>query len=317
MSKADALAQKFGGNIGQSLGVRTRPEPLPMPNDTIPMSTAETGRKRLRTAGVMEVMQIIADPDQPRKDFDQERLEELAGSIKKFGILQPITIRWDASLSKHIIVAGERRFRAAQLAGLTEVPAIFSEDGSLPESEILIRQLTENIQREQLSPMECAHAFKKMQVEDGFTAAQIAEQLFISKGLVSQRLKLLDLPEDIQAKVEDGTLSGHSGYKLSQLADATEQREVANRIEMENLGRKEIDSVVNERQSAKPKATGKAKPAAKAGRPTTMKSFKVEGVAVTLKFAKKVVTNEDVIKTLNALVATLSVSKKTADTKAA
>lgn len=139
----------------------------------------------------LKLEELKVDPNQPRKHFDKEALDELAKSIKELGVLQPIIFRVDTE-GNHIIVAGERRFRAAGMAGLKEIPAVYTDGNSM---EIA---LVENIIREDLTPVEEAEALLVMQEEHGYTHEQIAKVLGKSRVTVSEILSINKLPEEIK-----------------------------------------------------------------------------------------------------------------------
>ncbi len=143
---------------------------------------------------------------QPRKNFDQEKLAELADSIKMHGVIQPLILNKKAD--RYVIIAGERRYRAARLAGLTKVPAIIKD---MDAGDVLQVSLIENIQREDLNPMEEAHAISMLMKEYDFTQEKVAEGIGRSRSAVANILRLLTLPEPVSMLVENGELSaGHA-----------------------------------------------------------------------------------------------------------
>src|SRR5262245_11248422 len=146
MSKSEQILRQMGGNLAESIGVRNGPSRpiLPRPAEAVAGASPKDGFTRNRAAGEMLLENIVPDPDQPRKEFDPAAIERLAESIKAKGLLQPLRVRWDHALGKHVILVGERRYRAARLAGLTSVPCIFVEAEQLTEAEILEEQLIEN-----------------------------------------------------------------------------------------------------------------------------------------------------------------------------
>lgn len=151
---------------------------------------------------------------QPRRNFDPERLAELAQSIKEHGLTQPIVVSWDPQNQSYEIIAGERRLKAAQLAGLSEIEAVVRPP--LPDQQRLALSIVENIQREDLNAMEAAHAYRVLTKEFGISQTDLAQFLGKSKPAVSNTLRLLDLPEDIQKAVELGEISeGHARALLS------------------------------------------------------------------------------------------------------
>ncbi len=155
----------------------------------------------------LRVSQIDPTPGQPRRIFDQEALAQLADSIGAHGVLQPILVR-EVALDRYRIVAGERRWRAAKLAGLSEVPVIIVDMSEREAAEVA---LIENIQREDLNPMEEALGYDTLKKEYGLTQEEIAARVGKSRSAIANTMRLLDLPESVRALVEAGTLSaGHA-----------------------------------------------------------------------------------------------------------
>ena len=148
------------------------------------------GGTHRRDAGDMEVVNIIPDPSQPRKEFDAESIERLARSMKDHGQLQAIRVRWSGELGKWIVLAGERRFRAAVQAGLPTIQCIFVE-GELTEADILEEQLVENCLREDLKPIEQAHAFQTLMQAKEWTAKELAGHIHLHPSSVTQALRCL------------------------------------------------------------------------------------------------------------------------------
>jgi ParB family chromosome partitioning protein len=244
----------------------------------------------------MEIERIIPDPDQPRKYFSEESLEQLAASLKKTGQLQPIRVRWSEQNAKWVIISGERRFRAALLAGLKTVSCLFS-DKPLTESEIRQESLIENLLREDLRPIEAANGYQQLIELNGWTMQQVADALNISKGAVSKALSLLKLPEDIQEQVEQGTISPSSGYEVSRLKDEAAQRELASRIVSEGLKRDEAGVAVGKTVRPRQKALEKT--------PTTVKVLNVSGARLSITLQKKTVRTSDIIRVLEEALAQL------------
>lgn len=174
----------------------------------VPNSLPE--RDKLRTimpkafpgARFIPIIDIHPDPNQPRKYINHDKLEELAASIKTRGVIQPLIIRPDG-YSKYTIVAGERRFRAATIAALAEIPCIIT---NFTDQEALICQIIENVQREDLTPIEEANCFKKL-TEGRLTQSEIASLVGKSQPYISQSLKILELPKDILKEAQDLDIS--------------------------------------------------------------------------------------------------------------
>jgi ParB family chromosome partitioning protein len=296
-SRADKLAERLAGNMNESLGVRlATPESQGVAARAIPTVSPEDGRTRDRQAGHMEIDRIIPDPDQPRKFFSDESLAQLAESLKKTGQLQPIRVRWSAEHAKWVIISGERRYRAATLAGLKTVSCVFSER-PLTESEIRQESLIENLLREDLRPIEAANGYRQLMELNDWTIQQVAEALNITKGTVSKALSLLKLPEDIQDQVEQGSISPSSGYEVSRLKDEASQRELANRIVNEGLRRDEAGEAVGKTARPREKVAEK--------RLTTTKVFNVSGARLSITWQKKTIRTKDIMQVLEEALAQL------------
>lgn len=149
------------------------------------------------------VSAIEADPHQPRRSFDEEKLQELAESIKLYGVLSPILVRAGALPGRYTIISGERRYRASQLAGLAAIPAIVSQ-GEGEDSRTLAIQLVENLQRDDLSPLERAQAIGALRDGHSLSIREIAEKLSISKSAVQRSLEILSLPDDLLNALREG-----------------------------------------------------------------------------------------------------------------
>ncbi|MDQ2623322.1 MAG: ParB/RepB/Spo0J family partition protein [Actinomycetota bacterium] len=304
MSRAEKLASRLAGNMKESLGVRLAvPEGRDAVDSTpggIPSVSPEDGRTRDRLAGHMEIDRIIPDPDQPRKFFSEESISQLSASLQRTGQLQPIRVRWSEEHGKWIIISGERRYRAAMLAGLKTISCSFT-DKPLTESEIRQESLIENLLREDLRPIEAANGYQQLMDLNGWSMQQVAEALNVSKGAVSKALSLLKLPEDVQEQVEQGVISPSSGYEVSRLKDERSQRELAARIVSEGLKRDEAGTAVG--KTARPKA--KKGGGAKVGeaKPTTTKTFTVADAKLTITWPRRAVETRDVVLVLEELLA--------------
>lgn len=170
----------------------------------------------------LPVDSVRPNPHQPRRHFDQEALEELAESVRAHGVVQPIVVV--PADGGYVLVAGERRWRAARLAGLAEVPALVRDLDPRAMTEVA---LVENLQREDLTPIEEAHAYQALQEEFGLTQEEIARRVGKSRSQVANTLRLLTLDPEVQAMVDAGDLSfGHAKVLLS-VAAAAEQRRLA------------------------------------------------------------------------------------------
>lgn len=197
---------------------------------------------------------IVPNPDQPRTDFDEESLEELAASIRELGIVQPLTLRL-ADDGTHQIIAGERRWRAARMAGLTSVPAYVR---TASDSEITEMALIENIQRQDLNAVEVALAFKKLIDVYHLTQERLSERLGKKRSSVTNHLRLLKLPAEIQLGLRDRKLDmGHARALLS-VDDPVRQLKLYERILREGLSVRRVEQLAREAM-----ATGVPQPSAR------------------------------------------------------
>lgn len=205
---------------------------------------------------------IKANPDQPRKSFDQESLDELAESIKLKGVIQPVLAEEDPLHKDHyVIIAGERRFRASKIAGIEELPLIIK---SFSEEDKLEIALIENIQRENLKPIEEAQAYRHIMENMNLNQMDIADRVGKNRSTIANSLRLLKLPEDMQSSLNDGKLtSGHARSILSTVNPA-DQRILFNRIVDNGLSVREAENMATDlnkgvRPSAKKEPTMKKK----------------------------------------------------------
>ena len=191
------------------------------------------------------------NPAQPRHSFDQGALDELADSIRRHGVLQPLLVSEDGA-GGYLVIAGERRWRAARAAGLNTVPAVIRE--RLGARDELALALVENLQRRDLSPLEEARAFEHLRSEHGLSQSEIAGQVGLDRSTVANALRLLRLPEAIQAWVEAGELSAGHGRALLAFADDGERLQWAERTRTEGLSVRELERVAAETKPAAPAA---------------------------------------------------------------
>lgn len=186
------------------------------------------------------VGKLRPNPGQPRRVFDDDGLAELADSIRRHGVLQPLLVSDDGA-GTYVVIAGERRWRAAKAAGLKTVPAVIRE--RLDARDELALALVENLQRRDLSALEEARAFEHLKSEHGLSQAEIAEQVGMSRSTVANALRLLRLPEAIQEMVESGQLSGGHGRALLALSDDESRIEWAARAVADGLSVRELERV--------------------------------------------------------------------------
>lgn len=200
----------------------------------------------------LPISQVECNADQPRKRFDEESLDELADSIREHGILQPLTVR-RLGTGYYQIVAGERRWRAARLAGLTEVPAIVIEADDRKATELA---LIENLQREDLDPLEEAEGYKKLMDSYHMTQEDVANRVGKSRSAVANALRLLGLCPEVRALVEAGKLSGGHARALLPLS-ATMQKKAAQTVIDEGLSVRQTETLVK-KLNAKPRTKKEA-----------------------------------------------------------
>ena len=217
--------------LGKGLGAL-----IPETND---IKTNETEKKN--SIEEIDVSRIIPNEDQPRKNFDEEKLSSLAESIKENGIIQPIVVIKENEFYK--IVAGERRWRAAKLAGIKKVPII---EKNLNDKEIMELSLIENLQREDLNPIEEAEAYKKLMEEFNLTQEAISTKVGKSRPVIANSLRLLNLSEKIKQYLIEGTNSEGHGRILLSVDDKELQYEVAKKIIDEGLNVRQTEKIIKE-----------------------------------------------------------------------
>lgn len=194
----------------------------------------------------LRIMEIEPNRDQPRKDFDEKSLSELAESIEQHGVLQPLVVR-PLTNGGYQLVAGERRWRAARIAGLTEVPVVIKE---LTDEEVIEIAMIENLQREDLNPLEEALGYRYMMDELNITQEQAAEKVGKSRPTVANAIRLLRLPNEVQEMVKNNLISpGHArallGFENQELII-----QAAKRIVKEDLSVREVETLVKNSQKA-------------------------------------------------------------------
>lgn len=188
----------------------------------------------------IELELIRPNPYQPRKTFEEERLNDLASSIQQHGILQPIVLR--QTVQGYYIVVGERRFRASKLAGLTEMPAIIKE---LSDEDMMELAIIENLQREDLNAIEEAESYKKMMTDLNITQQEVARRLGKSRPYIANMLRLLQLPKNVAQMVQHGALSSAHGRTLLTLKDASKIKKTAKQATQESWSVRYLEEYVN------------------------------------------------------------------------
>lgn len=215
---------------------------------TVAANTSSENKAEEMKSGeqMMKINMVEPNRDQPRKKFEEDALLELADSIKQFGVLQPLLVR--KRKDYYEIIAGERRWRAAKMAGVKEVPVIIKD---YTEQEIVEIGLIENIQRENLNPIEEAMAFKKLLEEFNLKQDEVAERVSKSRTAVTNSMRLLKLDERVQEMIVDDMISTGHARALLAIDDKEQQYDLANKIFDEKLSVRETEKLVKEIKNPK------------------------------------------------------------------
>lgn len=204
----------------------------------------EDNNEESKSPVLIKVTQIDPNKGQPRKNFNEEALNELASSIKRHGMIQPVIVR--KRDDRYELIAGERRWRAARIAGLKEIPAIIREysDGEISEIALI-----ENIQREDLTPIEEAKAYKTLIEEYGITQEELSSRISKSRANIANTMRLLKLNEDVQAMVEEGLLSAGHARALLGLEDEESQLKAAGEVIKGDLSVRDTEKLVKNKKN--------------------------------------------------------------------
>ena len=229
--------------------------------DALIPTSLTVGDKEVGQQDEVPISAISPNPRQPRTHFDPVALEELIASIKEIGILQPPVVR-QTKPGKYELIMGERRFRAAKAAGLTSIPVIIRQT---PDNELLREALIENIHRSQLNALEEAAAYSQLLTDFNCTHDELAQKLGRSRPLISNTIRLMNLPTSVQQKLVSGVLSAGHARALLGLSDASAIERLATRIVTEGLSVRATEEIISsgapKGQSAKkPKQTKSASP---------------------------------------------------------
>ena len=220
--------------------------------DALIPTSLTVGGNEVAQQNEVSIDAISPNPKQPRTVFNEEAMAELVASIKEIGILQPPVVR-QTSPGRYELVMGERRFRAAKLAGLRSIPVIIRQT---PDNELLREALIENIHRSQLNPLEEAAAYTQLLQDFNCTHDELAQKLGRSRPLISNTMRLLNLPASVQSRVASGVLSAGHARALLGLSNAAEIDNLAKRIVAEGLSVRAVEEIV---AATSPKAASKAK----------------------------------------------------------
>ena len=239
----------LGKGLGALIPEAPRTSPVDIMNSDRPADATlpaygipDTGLRQVAGAYFEEVAlaSITPNPRQPRRNFDEEALEELAASITEVGLLQPVVVR-KVGDGNYELVMGERRWRASQQAGLEYIPAIVRET---PDTDMLRDALLENLHRQQLDPLEEAAAYQQLLDDFGATHEQLAQKVGRSRPHISNTLRLLNLPPAVQGRVAAGVISAGHARALLSLGDAQAQERLAQRIVEEGLSVRSVEEIV-------------------------------------------------------------------------
>ncbi|MCC7335764.1 MAG: ParB/RepB/Spo0J family partition protein [Pirellulaceae bacterium] len=291
MASTKRRISELENNLDESMGRRASNSNISVVPQFSPVpSPKDIGRVPVRGFGEVQLEQVIVDPGQPRVEFNADEIERLAHSIREKGQLQPIRVRWDAQHEKWAIIAGERRFRASQVAGLSSIQCYFHE-GQISESEILEQQLIENLLREDLKPIEEARAYAALMELNDWNGKQVATALRLSPSRVSRGLALLDLPVAMQKQIETGQLGKTAAYELSKLKDEDMLERVAADSAESAVTTRQATSLVNQRRGKR-----------KAPSATSSQTFAGEnGIRVVVTYRKQQ-NYHDLLEALEAVV---------------
>jgi ParB family chromosome partitioning protein len=255
MSKRNDL-MRDAGNILESMGMGVPPAGPEANTSSVPPQLR--GVDRMRDAKMIPLDLIEPDPGQPRKEFDPESLTKLADSLRKRGQIQPVTVCWNDSQAAYVILTGERRWRAARQAGLEKLACIV-RDKPMTEGELRAVQLIENCLREDLKPMEQAHAYRDLMTANDWSARRLGDELDLNHATVLRALALLELPEDIQKRVARGALAPSAAAELARLTP-DEAKDLAERADAENLTRDQVVEAVRARVNPTTDRTARPRP---------------------------------------------------------
>lgn len=227
------------------------------------------GERKQDAVLTVPIDSIKPNKQQARKKFDEKKLCELAESIKHHNLAQPLVVSPATVPGEYNLIAGERRLRAAKIAGLKEVPVIVK---TVTEKEKFLLSLVENIQREDLNPIEEATAYKQIMNEFNFTQDELSKIIGKDRSVVANTIRLLTLPEELKSYIEDGIISAGHGRMLASISDEQKQKELLKKIIDEQLTVREVEHIVSEL-----KKSGKA-PTAKKHK----KNYELEQLANSL-----------------------------------
>jgi ParB family chromosome partitioning protein len=242
----DRRKSRLGRGLDSLLSVSVAEEPMQL--DALDRMPAQTDDVPRGTPLDLPLDQIVPNPRQPRRDFDETTLAELAESIRVNGIIQPIVVR-PVGPHRYELIAGERRFRASRLAGLTTIPALLKSVDDLTQAQLA---LVENIQREDLNPVDRALGYQTLLTELGLTQAELAARLGEERTGITNHLRLLDLATPVRDLVRSGQLSLGHAKVLAGLSDADEQLRLAQIVAGQGLSVRNLERLLSEAPKNRP-----------------------------------------------------------------
>ena len=228
--------QKKKGGLGRGLGALLENAP------DLSNKSSNDDKGAIGSVSMISIQDIEANPFNPRTHFEQEALEELSKSIEVHGIIQPLTLR-STGRGKYQLISGERRFRASQIAGLTEIPAYVRVAN---DQEMLEMALVENIQREDLNAIEVALSYQRLIEECSLTQEQMSQKIAKSRSSITNHLRLLKLPAEIQKSVRDGKISMGHARALVSAGEEQLQLELHERVLNEQLSVRELEVMIRD-----------------------------------------------------------------------
>ena len=227
------------------------------------IDTSEVNTQGSSNLNEVDIAQIEPNPNQPRREFDPEALQELANSIRELGIIQPITVR-KVEGGKYQIIAGERRWRASQQAGLTRIPAYIV---TVEDQGVMEMALVENIQREDLNAIEIALAYQHLADETGMTQAKISERVGKSRAAVTNYMRLLKLPAQVQMALKNHEIEMGHARALLAIDSPTQQIKLFKEIQQQHYSVRKVEELIQALKSGEDVKTAKGKIASKAQLP--------------------------------------------------
>jgi ParB family chromosome partitioning protein len=259
MSTQQKNKPRLGRGLSSLISISDIPVEAEVPAKTIPAPTSKSATPTApspTSPTELPIAQIQPNPHQPRRSFSEASLNELAASIKSTGLIQPILVRKVGQ--QYQLIAGERRLRAAKLAGLTAIPALIRDIDTVTQAQMA---LIENIQREDLNPIDRAQGYRTLIDQLGLTQSELAGRLGEDRSSIANFLRLLDLAESVKTMVRDGRLSLGHAKLIAGISDTLEQERLANLVLLQGLSVRNLERAIKEGPKAeakKPLPTGPA-----------------------------------------------------------